>query len=370
LNNKGSITNYEHLDILEDLWKSGLRAKKIMKYIEENGLPEVSEKALAKHGQRYWNEPKVEVEATPGDIEDALRQAESLGTVSRISVSKTGFNISITPKSVVKDADDIRKLPKAPRNASKRGRAKSGTSTHVIIPDTQIEPGRSSEHLYWASQYIGDNVAAENVKLIHLGDHWNMGSLSSYDKGKKSMEGKRYIADIEAGNESFTLLDSAIADRDWERHFLMGNHENRVNKAVESDAQIEGLLTTDHMLTPGWNRHDFLEPVSLDGVWYSHYWYNHNTGKPLGGVVDTRLKTVGHSFVMGHQQGLQWGQRYIAGKQQFGLVAGSFYDHDEDYKGPQGNRHWHGIIILHDVEDGSCESPQFISIDTLKKLYG
>jgi hypothetical protein len=34
------------------------------------------------------------------------------------------------------------------------------------------------------------------------------------------------------------------------------------------------------------------------------------------------------------------------------LVAGSFYQHDEDYKGPQGNDHWRGIVVLNEVEDG------------------
>ena len=72
---------------------------------------------------------------------------------------------------------------------------------------------------------------------------------------------------------------------------------------------------------------------------------------------------------MGHQQGLDWAQRYVGGQQQFGLVAGSFYLHEENYKGPQGNDHWQGIVVLHDVQDGQCESPQFISMDTLCKTY-
>jgi hypothetical protein len=36
-----------------------------------------------------------------------------------------------------------------------------------------------------------------------------------------------------------------------------------------------------------------------------------------------------------------------------GLVAGSFYLHDEDYKGPQGNKHWRGMLIKHAVQGGN-----------------
>jgi hypothetical protein len=40
------------------------------------------------------------------------------------------------------------------------------------------------------------------------------------------------------------------------------------------------------------------------------------------------------------------------GKTLRGIVAGSFYQHYEDYKGPQANDHWQGCLMLHEVEDG------------------
>ncbi len=41
--------------------------------------------------------------------------------------------------------------------------------------------------------------------------------------------------------------------------------------------------------------------------------------------------------------------------QQIGLFAGTFYSHDEDYLGPQGNKHWRGALMLHEVNDGAFD---------------
>jgi hypothetical protein len=38
-----------------------------------------------------------------------------------------------------------------------------------------------------------------------------------------------------------------------------------------------------------------------------------------------------------------------------GLVSGKFYQHDEDYRGPQKNKEWSGINILNDVRRGDYD---------------
>jgi len=73
--------------------------------------------------------------------------------------------------------------------------------------------------------------------------------------------------------------------------------------------------------------------------------------------------------VQGHQQTLDFAVRFLAnGAQQFGLVAGACYLHDEDYLGPQGNAHWRGVVVLHQVEDGAAD-PMFVSLDYLCRRY-
>jgi len=249
--------------------------------------------------------------------------------------------------------------------------------SHLFIPDTQAKGGVPTAHLEWVGQYIVDK---RPTRLIHIGDHWDMPSLSSYDRGKIQFEGRRYEKDIEAGNSGFALLNKPLEDhnrrkarhkeKQWwpDRHFFFGNHEDRINRAIAENAVLEGTIGYDDLDLRGWTPHPFLEPVFLDGVGYAHYWYNPMNGRPYAGQAATRLKQVGHSFSMGHQQTLDYAIRFVGERSQHALIAGACYLHDEDYKGPQGNAHWRGVVLKHQVEDGSY-NPMFVDLDYLCRRY-
>ncbi len=251
--------------------------------------------------------------------------------------------------------------------------------THIVIGDTQVREGVPTDHLTWIGQYIVDQFQGRDVVIIHVGDHWDMPSLSSYDKGKKAMEGRRYRADIRAGNRGFARLCEPLKQfnagkrQQWwpKRHFLLGNHEDRITRACEADAQLDGVISLDDLNAKewGWTVHAFRDPVEIDGVHYAHYFYNPNTGRPYGGEnLYTRLKTIGHSFTMGHQQGLQHAIRPVGRTRHHGLVIGSTYLHDEGYLGPQGNAYWRGLVVCHQVERGAYDA-MFVSLDFLCRKY-
>lgn len=254
-------------------------------------------------------------------------------------------------------------------------------STHLIIPDTQVKPDAPLDHLDWIGRFIVEKKADT---VIHLGDHWDFESLSTYDRGKLSMEGRRYSEDVKAGNVAMKMLTKPLDQYNYGRRrrgqeeylprlvLLRGNHEHRLMRAIEENGHLEGAIGYDDLLSPGWEVHDFLKPVFIDGIGYAHFWANPMTGRPYGGMMQTRLKTIGHSFTMGHQQTLEVGARYILGpdgsRQQRGLVAGSCYLHDESYKGHQGNAHWRGILVKHEVHDGAYDLME-VSLDYLCRKY-
>lgn len=192
------------------------------------------------------------------------------------------------------------------------------------------------------------------------------------------MEGRRYAADIEAGNAGFDRLCAPLAaynkgrKRKWkpERHFLLGNHEDRITRAIEDNAQLDGAVSLDHLNVTkhGWKMHGFKEVLFLDGVAYSHYFYVPNTGRPYSGMAETRLKQIGHSFSQGHQQGLLTAQRSILGHRQRALIAGSCYLHSETYRGPQAADEWRGILVCHRVKDGNYDLME-VSLEYLKERY-
>jgi hypothetical protein len=257
---------------------------------------------------------------------------------------------------------------------------------HIVIPDNQVRPGVPTDHLRWVGQYIVDQFAGKpDIKIINLGDFWDMPSLSSYDKGKGAAEGRRVVDDIKAGNAGMQLLDKALnefnakqrrnKEKQWNpmRILLRGNHEERADRAANNDPEWLGVIGTGldvelPMLSPGWEVVPFLDIRWVDGIGYSHYFYNPMSGRPYGTAAASRLKQVGHSFTMGHQQTLDYAIRFVGNRSQHALIAGSCYLHDEGYKGPQGNSHWRGIIVKHQVEDGSYD-PMFVSLDYLCRRY-
>lgn len=252
---------------------------------------------------------------------------------------------------------------------------------HLIIPDTQCRPGVPLEHLRWLGKYIAHK---QPEVIVHLGDHYDMPSLSSYDKGKKSFQGRRYQADIAAGNRGMDLLMAPIHDLNDKRRrdkkalykprqvFLLGNHEERIDRAIQLEPELlDGTIGYEHfnLKQHGWEVHDFLEPVAIDGITYSHYFYNPRTGRPYGGMISTMIKQVGYSFTQGHRQGKEIGEiQRSNGRIDRGLIVGSFYQHDEEYAGPQGNEYWRGVIMKHEVKDGNYDLME-VSLDFLRRRY-
>jgi len=247
----------------------------------------------------------------------------------------------------------------------------SKTKRHLVIPDTQVKPGYDLSHLKWAGRAIEDY---RPDTIVHLGDHWDMPSLSSYDKpGSRSKEGSRYRDDIDAGNEGMEILTEpfkGIKGYNPDMIFLTGNPENRIERAIEDDpVRLEGVIGYDDFELCGFRRYDFLEVLQLDGIVYSHYFQAAGTGRAIAGSIDNRLNKIGQSFIQGHQQGMNYGTRVLpTGKIYHGLVAGSFYRHDEAYMG-QGNGHWRGLVVLNEVEDGNYDIMP-LSISYLEKKYG
>ena len=254
--------------------------------------------------------------------------------------------------------------------------------THLVIPDTQCKPNIDMEYLRVAGEYI---VNRKPDVIIHIGDHADMESLSSYDKGKKKAEGRRVNLDIEAAiNGMNTLLkplydlqQKELSDFGEVRYkpimiLTLGNHEQRIMRHVEANPELSGFLSYDSLKYEemGWEVHDFLKPVIVDGVSYCHYMANPMTGKPYGGAAMNVLKNVGESFTQGHRQTLDVATRFLpsSGRQQWAIIAGAYYEHYEEYKGHQGNYHWRGLIVKHNVQSGSY-NPMFVDLAYLKKRF-
>lgn len=75
------------------------------------------------------------------------------------------------------------------------------------------------------------------------------------------------------------------------------------------------------------------------------------------------------SCVMGHVQGRQIAYATRAdGSEITGLFVGAYYLHNESYMSYQGNKHWRGLWVLHEVANGSFDEMP-VSIEYLKRKY-
>lgn len=249
----------------------------------------------------------------------------------------------------------------------------SAPRRHFLIPDTQVKPGEPQDHMAWIGAAIRDY--APDV-LIHLGDHWDFQSLSTWSAvGSKDKEGLRLSEDIEAGNIALESLNKAMRGFTPKKKLILrGNHEHRLTRYIEAQPVLDGALGFDALNDRelGWTPVPYFagspQAIEIDGVAYAHYFANPNTGKPIAGTINNRLSKIGTSFVQGHVQGLLQGNvQYATGQIRHGIVAGSCYLADESYKG-MANAHWRGVVILNEVRNGTfCEMP--LSLDYLCRRY-
>jgi hypothetical protein len=251
---------------------------------------------------------------------------------------------------------------------------------HLVIPDVQAKPGNDFSFLQRIGQYAVDK---KPDVIVCIGDFADMPSLSSYDVGTKAFEGRRYKADIQAAHEGMeTLLapiqrfNDAAKKGHRERYFprlvlTLGNHENRIAKAVNSDPKLDGTIGLEDLCYEryGWEVYPFLDVVIVDGIAYSHYFTSGVLGRPCT-TAAAQLSKKHMSCVAGHQQGLQIASGNRAdGARLTSIIAGSCYEHHEDYMGPQGNRHWRGVLMLHEVDNGEFDMMP-VSLNFLEKKYG
>lgn len=250
----------------------------------------------------------------------------------------------------------------------------------LVIPDAQVREGVPLDHLEWAGKAIVDY---RPDVVVNLGDFADMPSLSTHDaKGSKYFEGLRYKKDIEVVHKAMEILLKPLKDeqarlkRNKEKTYkprmvmLLGNHCNRINRAVNNNPMLDGLISTKDLgYEKDWEVHGFLHPVFINGVGFNHYWPVGAMGRPASSA-NVLVSKLHMSCVAGHMQGKQvaYGKR-ADGKSICGIIAGSYYLHDEDYMDQLSNKHWRGLVMLNEVMDGHFDE-MFLSIEYLERKYG
>lgn len=241
-----------------------------------------------------------------------------------------------------------------------------------IIPDTQSREGVGNP-LIPVAKHISQ---IRPDIIIHLGDHWDMPSLSQYDKGKKSHRVRTYHTDIRVGNEAMIEFWS-ILHKYWpsihdqcKSIILEGNHERRIHRAKEYGP--DELVSLMDMYPPDYSHWDrvipFLTVFEWEGIEFCHYFQNLNSDRPISTARQLLMKSH-KSRIAGHKQGFDYEEMGCGhDKMVQGMIVGSCYYHEEEYKA-HTNNHFRGTVVIKNVQDGMFDFSRY-SLDSLTKWYG
>lgn len=265
---------------------------------------------------------------------------------------------------------------------------------HIVIGDAHDKPESNKRRFKALGNFLLETAKKyrkDSITTIDMGDFEDMPSLCSYDRGKLAFEGRRYQDDIASAYMAREFVYYPVnlwlnKQRDFHRKIpkvqhiaLGGNHfEGRINAFVSDNPELEGVLSTNHAQYAnfGVSYVPFLVPKNVDGIWYTHYWQQRSSSRPLGtgkypatGLLRDKLcsTVVGHSHVLDRATTMSGiNQRLYA------LSAGCFLDPDEkeSYAGQSNFNWWKGIILLHGVDNGfPYGGEEFIPAETLIREY-
>jgi hypothetical protein len=311
------------------------------------------------------------------------RQLEILEALDKCNGSKRGAGklLGIDPKTIRESLERLQRkaakgdAPTAPQAITPKAAAGHGKRI-LVLPDVQAKPGNDFSFLRRIGQYALDK---RPDRIVCGGDLADMSSLSSYDRGKKAFEGRRYKRDIEAAQYAMNAFLGPIREYNEanpnarylpELDLLYGNHEERILRATNEDAKLDGALSLKDLGYEefGWRVHKFLEVVVIEGVAFSHYFTSGVMGRPVT-TAQALLSKKHQSCIAFHQQGLQIATGYRAdGTLLTAVICGSCYEGDEEYLGPQGNKHWRGFLMMHAVKDGAYDLMP-VSLEYINRKY-
>jgi predicted phosphodiesterase len=236
----------------------------------------------------------------------------------------------------------------------------------LIIGDPHANHDYDNDRFTALGEYI---VQEKPEYVVCLGDMADMPSLSSYDKGTKGFEGRRYSKDVEAVIDAQEklfapikevnrmLLKKKVKQYKPKLYMTLGNHEHRIDRATEHSAELDGTISINDLQYKkfGWKCTPFKECLTIKGISFSHYFTTGAMGRPISGInignsMMNKLHcsaVQGHSHLISHQESTK-----PDGQKIFGLSAGC-YSHpaySENWCRDTEYQWWRGVITLEGLD--------------------
>ena len=253
----------------------------------------------------------------------------------------------------------------------------------LVIPDSHADyKDKRFDRFDWVGRMIVDE---RPDIVVDIGDRADIPSLSVYDRGTKGFEGRRYTKDLEAVHEANKRILAPLRALQKKQRknkkkvynpeliITLGNHEQRILRACNASAELDGFLSYADLKYDGWDVYDFLQVVERGGVLFSHYFTSGLMGQPIGGVNSARshLSKLHRSTISGHSHLLDYAEVTTAtGDKLQSVVVGCYLEDKPGWASEQQFAQWSsGIVVLDNVENGTFDL-RTISIKTMEERYG
>lgn len=249
----------------------------------------------------------------------------------------------------------------------------------LVIPDSHATPEHDNNRYDWLGNLIVDR---KPDIIVDIGDHADMHSLSSYDKGKKAFEGRRYENDIESVIDSLDRMfkplveHNALRKKKYEPRLVLtlGNHEHRIDRATNDASEFYGWISTKDLEYErfGFEVYPFKEVVNIEGVNFSHYFASGVMDRAIGGVNigRTLLNRKMASCVQGHSHLLSVSTDVTVNSERvWGVSVGCYVDYYNDYTSRTiQDTYWRGVVMLNNVKSGNFDL-ETIELNTVREMY-
>ena len=241
----------------------------------------------------------------------------------------------------------------------------------IVIPDAHAHPQYSNDRFDWLARFI---ASEKPDGVLALGDFADMPALSSYDKGKRGFEGRRYVRDVEATRDA---MKRTMVGWDAPRWMCIGNHEARIDRATSDASEMEGVIGLEDLgyVEHGWQCAPFQSAVQIGGFMASHHFASGVGGRPIGGMTQaaSMARLLFQSAIVGHSHTLDWARRTRPdGSRIVCIVPGCYADPEqatESWCAGTGHLWWHGVLVLEGVSGGDFESMRLVTMAALKARF-
>lgn len=254
----------------------------------------------------------------------------------------------------------------------------------LVVGDCHVSDDQDLSRFDVLSKFIVDKRPSH---IVFIGDFMTLNCLSAWDMNKrKKMENRRYMKEIEAGNEAldraFKDLNKLQAKQKKQKskvynpviYFLEGNHEDRLTRYLDSDPTFEGFVGVEKDLgleQRGIKWIDYRDYVYIGGIGFTHIPFG--KAKEISGIDITRKAqmVMVDSCVFGHTHEQHMSNVHKQGMEHLQQTynCGCFFEEHEDYVKGRMTNYWKGVTLLHNWQESRFDVESY-ALSRLEDMYG